>query len=151
MCFSIWRLVVPCLLSNTVAGIQGDRVFGRVFQIKSLLFQTPFLQSQLNMEIGVLVEHFDIYLLQLQPQLGRYKAVDDLGETDDKNYYDAKMNGSVTKPLHEQQLHLLFEFRRWFTVNCGDVVKSFLNFDTDIATQFEGPNQLMHGTQWKLY
>eukprot|EP00542_Grammatophora_oceanica_P004753 CAMPEP_0194068356 /NCGR_PEP_ID=MMETSP0009_2-20130614/87049_1 /TAXON_ID=210454 /ORGANISM="Grammatophora oceanica, Strain CCMP 410" /LENGTH=63 /DNA_ID=CAMNT_0038721449 /DNA_START=2195 /DNA_END=2386 /DNA_ORIENTATION=- len=48
--------------------------------------------------------HFDFYLLQVQPRLGSREAVDDLDETDDKNYSSAKMIGSVTKPLHEKQL-----------------------------------------------
>uniref|UniRef100_A0A7S1UXI6 Uncharacterized protein n=1 Tax=Grammatophora oceanica TaxID=210454 RepID=A0A7S1UXI6_9STRA len=47
------------------------------------------------------------------------------------------MIGSVTKPLHEQQVDRLLEVRRWSEANCRDAVKFFLNFDTNIATQSE--------------
>jgi len=46
------------------------------------------------------VQHFSIGLLQLHPQLGSCEAVDDLDETDEKNYSAAKMTGSFTNPLH---------------------------------------------------
>jgi len=65
-----------------------------------LLFRAPFLLCQRKIEMGVLVDYFDFYLLQLQPQLGSREAVDDLDETDEKNYSAAKMTGSFTNPLH---------------------------------------------------
>jgi hypothetical protein len=112
MVFSVRRLVIPCLLANTRAGLDEPRVFQRVMKIISLLWRTPMYRDRMKGELGIMMEHFALRVLRLGPQLlqsrqtkMRSQAVDDLSSC----------------PLLLQQLDVLQEMKRWFMLDpkCG--------------------------------
>lgn len=150
MVFSVRRLVVPCLLTNTASGLQDARIFRRMMQIISTLWQTPLFRRHLRMELGVLIEHFALGVLQLDPQILAPHRMNELNPYTNDVASDPLNFGDIVEPLFRQQIDLLFEIKRWFKGDGQDIVELFLNFDTDISSSFEGPNQLIPGTQWKL-
>ena len=150
MVFSVRRLVVPCLLTNTACGLQDARIFRRMMQIISMLWQTPLFRRHLKMELGVLIEHFGLGILQLDPQILAPHRMNELNPYTNDVTSDPLNFGDIVDPLFHQQIDLLFEVKRWFKGDCRDIVELYLNFDTDISSSLEGPNQLIPGTQWKL-
>lgn len=149
--FSVRRLLVPCLLSNTSPGLHDARVYRRVVRILSELWRNRCIRYKMKMELGILMEHFVLRLLQLGPQLLPPHRMGELGANDPSSATpDGDLSGEISGPLYKQQIDALFEINRWFDKEPLDFVEFFLNFDTDIAQHIEGANHLMPGTQWRI-
>ena len=143
MVFCVRRLVVPCLLANSRAGLEDPHVFGRMIQIISLLWRTPLYRERMKGEMGMLIEHFGLRLLRLGPQLQQSRSY--IGKK-------SREGDSFTCPLLMQQLDLLKEIKRWFSSDPKSTIEMYLNFDTDLScSQETGPSQLLPGTQWKVF
>jgi hypothetical protein len=138
LAFSIRRLVVPCLLSNTQAALEDPKVFRRVIRIISELWSSPVYRRHCKAELGILIEHFALRMLQLGPQLITSNKVD----------LDSEQ---ATLSLLSQQIELIKEIKNWFSDDPKDVIELYLNYDTDISSQISGPIQLLPGTQFKLF
>ena len=141
MVFSVRRLVVPCILANTRAGLENACVFQRMLRIVSLLWRTPLYRDRMKGEIGMLIEHFALRLLQLGPQLQQSRPVHTKPSDLD----------NLSCPLFRQQLDLVKEIKRWFSADPKAAAELYLNFDTDITSQSAGPMPLLPGTQWKVF
>jgi hypothetical protein len=130
--FCVRRLVVPCLLFNTEEALNDPRVFRRTIRIVGLLWCSPVYRSNMRLELGILVEHFVLKMLQLGPQ------------------FPSKSSETMesTPPLLEQQIDLMKEITTWFTGDSRDLLELFINFDTKTRTQQgNGPMELLSGIQ----
>ncbi|CAB9523975.1 inhibited guanine nucleotide-exchange protein [Seminavis robusta] len=141
MVFAVRRLIVPCILSSTRAGLEEPRVFSRVMQIMSLLWRTPMYRDRMKGEMGILIEHFALRTLRLGPQLQQSRQMN-------RRQTDAD---DLSCPLLSQQTDVLTEIKRWFTVDPKATIEMYLNYDTDITSQVAGPMPLLPGTQWKVF
>jgi hypothetical protein len=151
MAFSIRRLVVPCLLTNTESCLEDGRVFRRIMRIVSELWRSPYYRRHMKMEIGVVVNHFALRILRLGPQIfspGIMGALENSKASNNAAPSSPKNQSKV--PLLLQQIDLLFEVRRWFNSNSSDSVEFFLNFDTDMSSHESVMSQMLPGTQWRL-
>lgn len=149
--YAIRRLVIPCLLSNTIQGLQDARVYRRLVHIVSEAWRAPMFRKSMKLEIGVVVEQFALRLLNLGPQLLTPQEMHLLNQAGMATIQNLDSAFDIfNKPLYHQQVDLLFEVNRWFHQDAKGVVEFFLNFDTDISLQNEGPNHWMPGSQWKL-
>jgi len=141
MIYSIRRLVVPCILANTRAGLEDPQVFHRLMQIMSFLWNRPMYRDRMKGEMGMLIEHFALRTLKLGPQYHQTRPANHkVSETD-----------GLSCPLLLQQLDLLKHVKHWFSVDPKATIEMYLNFDTDITSQAEGPIPLLPGTQWKVF
>lgn len=138
LAFSIRRMVVPCLLSNTQAALEDHKIFRRVIRIISELWSSPVYRRHCKAELGILIEHFAIRMLQLGPQLIAATKVD-------------LSSDQATLSLLSQQVELIKEIKNWFCDDPKDVIEFYLNYDTDISSQISGPIQLLPGTQFQLF
>lgn len=138
LAFIVRRMIAPCLLSNTKVGLENSAVFCRLVRIIFELWKSPIYRRHCKAELGVLIEHFVVRLLQLGPQLLRYDKMD-------------LFSDKAAQSLHFQQLHLLQELKRVFVIEPNQAVELFLNFDSDFAFQDTGTVQLLPGSQWKLF
>ena len=138
LAFTIRRMVVPCLLSNTRAGLEDPNIFRRVIHIVTELWTSPVYRKNCKVELGVLMDHFALKMLQMGPQLFASKKLD---------LHSDRAHIS----LLDQQLELLREVKNWFSGDPKDVIEVYLNYDTDIASQITGPIQLLPGTQLKIF
>lgn len=143
--FCIRRLVVPCLLSNSKPGLEDPRVFRRLIRIVSVLLCSPVYRKHMKAEIGVLVEHFALRMLQLGPQLLPLNRSESNGKAAFSSLAD-----ELSPSLFPQQVELVIAIKRWFSGPPTDLVELYLNFDTNIEGQINGPIQIMPGTQWKV-
>jgi hypothetical protein len=96
-------------------------------------------------EIGVLVEHFALRMLQLGPQLLPLNRLETNGKGNSAGLVD-----DLSPSLLPQQVELVMAIKRWFSGPPTDLVELYLNFDTNIEGQVNGPIQIMPGTQWKV-
>jgi hypothetical protein len=133
--FCIRRLVVPCLLFNTRETLDEPRVYRRVIRIVGILWCSPFYRSHMKLELGILLEHFVLRMLELGPQLPTKVSKSDVG----------------LPQLLEQQIELMQEIRVWFSLGSRDLLELFLNFDGDASSQMSGPIKLFSGIQWKIW
>jgi hypothetical protein len=133
--FSIRRMVVPCLLTNTRSALEDPQVYLRIFRILSELWLSPLYRQQCKVEIGILMEHFVLHVLQMKPQTIASSRLD-------------LWNDTANTSLLSQQVLALREVKLWFA-DPKDVIEFFLNYDTDICRN--GPVQLIPGTRWKLF
>lgn len=151
MAFSIRRLVVPCLLTNTESCLEDGRVFRRIIRIISELWRSPYYRRHMKMEIGVVINHFALRILRLGPQIF---SPDIMGALENKALHGTAASSSAVSqskvPLLSQQIDLLFEISRWFNSNSSDAVEFFLNFDTDMSSHESVMSQMLPGTQWRL-
>ena len=138
LAYTIRRMVVPCLLSNTSFGLEDPQVFRRMVRILTEMWCSPIYRLHCQVEIGILVDHFAIRLLQAGPQ---FVAVEHL-DLDSKH-----ANVSLLK----QQLDMIQEIKSWFSRDPKDVIEMYLNYDTDMCMQVQRPIQMMHGTQRKVF
>jgi hypothetical protein len=138
LAFSIRRMVVPCLLSNTRAALEDPQVFKRVVRIISELWCSPVYRKHCKAELGILFEHFALRLLQMGPQLIAARKVD-------------LWSDQATISLLSQQVDLLKEVKNWFSYDPKDVIELYLNYDTDISQQIGSPIHLLPGTQLKFF
>ena len=156
MAFSIRRLVVPCLLTNTEFALEDSRVYRRIMRIASELWRSPYYRRHMKMEVGVLVDQFALRILRLGPQIFPPGL---MGALEDKNSNESVSVGSFPgpnemkpyfkAPLLSQQIDLLFEISRWFSSDM-DAVEFFLNFDTNLWSHEGVIGQMLPGTQWRL-
>lgn len=151
MIYAMRRLVVPCLLANTVQGLQDARVFRRLLHIMSEVWKSPIFRQRMKLELGVLFDQFALRLLTLGPQLLSPEQMNLKDQSDSEHVQplDAGL-GMFSEPLFNHQVDLLFEVNRWFQDDARSLVEFFLNFDTDISLQNDGPNHWMPGSQAKL-
>ena len=131
--FCVRRLVVPCLLFNTEAALNDPRIFRRTIRIVGVLWCSPLYRSKMRLELGILMEHFVLKILQLGPQ------------------FPTKSSETIetTPPLLEQQIDLMKEITIWFAGDSRDLLELFLNFDTKTNTQ-DGQMELLSGIQWEV-
>ena len=126
------RLVVPCLLFNTKESLSEPRVFRRLIRIVGVLWCSSFYRRHMKLELGILLDHFVIRLLELGPQL------------------PSKSKDSFPLLL-EQQVELIQELRIWFSLGSRDLLELYLNFDAEASSQMSGPIKLLSGNQWKIW
>lgn len=138
LAFCIRRMVVPALLANTRCGLEDPQVFQRMMRIISELWCSPVYRTHCKLELGILIEHFALRMLQLGPQLVASKKL---------NLWSDQAHMS----LLAQQVEVMKEMKNWFSGDPRYVIECFLNFDTDLCAEITGPMQLMHGTQWKIF
>ena len=117
MTYIIQRLVVPTLLSNTSAAIEDYRVYRRVLRIVSQLWRNPYYRSHMKVELAILIEHFVLKVLSLDPQVHSSK----------KGELPTSSRGMPS--LLQQQLDVLEELKAWFSLNSTDVLRLHLNYD----------------------
>lgn len=134
LAFAVRRTVVPCLLWNTRAGLENPQVFRRVIRIVSELWCSPVYRKHCKVELGILIEHFALRLLELGPQCS-FELRRDSGQYS----------------LLSQQVELIGEIKNWFSSDPKDVVELYLNYDTDILSENTGPMHMMTGTRWKIF
>jgi len=130
LAFIVRRTVVPCLLENTKSVLSNPQIFRRVIRIVSELWCSPIYRSHCKVELGILIEHFGLRILELGPQC--------------KHLQDKQC-------LLPQQVELLAEIKNWFSNDPKDVIELYLNYDTDIASELTGSIQLIPGTRWQLF
>ncbi|GKY94527.1 hypothetical protein MPSEU_000418400 [Mayamaea pseudoterrestris] len=138
LAYAVRRLVVPAMLSNTRSGLENSRVYLHLIRIVTELWHSPIYRSNCKVEIGVLIEHFAIRVLQLGPQYLSPPNLDLRSE-------------QANVSLLTQQLNVLKEIRCWFNDDPKDVVEMFLNYDTDMCEELQGRGQIMHGTTWRVF
>lgn len=139
LCFLVRRMIAPCLLSNTKIGLEDSAVFSRIVRIVFELWKSPIYRRHCKAELGVLIEHFVIRLLQLGPQLLISEKRGDM------------WSDQAPRSFHFQQLSLLREIKRFFVVEPQQAVELFINYDTDFESHETGAEQLLPGSQWKLF
>lgn len=138
LAFAIRRMVVPALLSNTRCSLEDAQVFRRMIRILSELWCSPIYRKHCKIELGILIEHFVLKMLQMGPQLVASTRVD---LWSDRAHISLLM----------QQVDVVKEIRNWFSENPKSVIEMFLNFDTDLCSEITGPIQLLPGTKWKIF
>jgi Sec7 domain/Guanine nucleotide exchange factor in Golgi transport N-terminal len=149
--YCIRRLVVPCLLSNTIQGLQDSRVFRRLIHIISEMWKSPVFRQYLKLELAVLMEQFVLNLLCLGPQLLSPEQMNLLDQANSESIQPlGPMLQILSEPLYNQQVDLLFEINRWFQGDAKSLLEFFLNFNTDISDPNQTPSQWMPGGQRKL-
>ena len=124
--YAVRRTVVPCLLSNSQACLEHPHVLRRVLRIMTAMWSTPAYRNECKIEIGVLLDHFVVRLLQLGPL--------SVGGDDD---------------LVAQQVHIMEEMEIWFSNDPADVLEMFFNYDAD-GDSSTSPS-LPPGPQWNVF
>eukprot|EP00978_Attheya_sp_CCMP212_P029268 scaffold103454_cov58-Attheya_sp.AAC.1 len=151
MVYALRRLVVPGLLANTGSGLENSRVFRRILKIISELWCTNHYRNRMKMELGILIEHFVIKMLQLGPQVLSPQRLFDLqnGNKGRKRESSSSVLQDITSPLLPHQLDILVEIKKWFGSNPKDTLELFMNYDMEHNTSgFNGGT--FPGAQWKL-
>lgn len=134
LAFAVRRTVVPCLLWNTRAGLENPQVFRRVIRIVSELWCSPVYRKHCKAELGILIEHFALRILELGPQC----------------LFQLRGNQGQASLL-SQQVELIGEIKNWFSGDSKDVIELYLNYDTAIASEVTGRIQIMPGTRWQVF
>ena len=150
MAYTIRRLVVPCLLSNTGPGLEDIRVFRRMIRIISELWSSTYYRHHLKMELGVLMEHFVLKMLRLGPQVLPPKRIRDLGTKHEKTDKSSAFLDGIPSSLLSQQLTILNEIKIWFSPEPKAILELFLNFDQVDSSGNEHNFRMMPSTHWKL-
>jgi Guanine nucleotide exchange factor in Golgi transport N-terminal/Sec7 domain len=132
--FAVRRTVTPCLLWNTRAGLENPQVFRRVIRIISELWCSPFYRKHCKVELGILIEHFGLKILELGPQC-LLKSSDERG----------------IHSLLSQQIELIGEIKNWLSSDPKDVIEMYLNYDTDITEETTGQLHFLPGTSWQIF
>ncbi len=117
MTYAVRRLVVPTLLSNTSTAIEDCRVYRRILRIISQLWRNSYYQSQMKIDLAILIEHFVLKALSIGPQAQPARE-------------DELPTSSGDMPsLLQQQLDVLDELKKWFSSNPTDVIKMHRAYD----------------------
>ena len=117
MTYVVRRLVVPTLLSNTSAAIEDYRVYRRVLQIISQLWRNSYYQSQMKIDLAILIEHFLLKAISIGPQAQPARE------------NELPTSSGDMPSLLQQQLDVLDELKNWFSSNPTDVIKMHLAYD----------------------
>uniref|UniRef100_A0A7S3VDI2 Uncharacterized protein n=1 Tax=Chaetoceros debilis TaxID=122233 RepID=A0A7S3VDI2_9STRA len=127
MAYTVRRLIVTCLLSNTRAGLDDIRVFRRMMRIVTELWTNTLLRRHIKIELGVLIEHFCLKLLRLGPQVLPPKRL--------CNTTSTTLN-DMSVSLLPQQVCIVTEMKTWFQSEPRDIIELFMNFDQVDAHSF---------------
>lgn len=141
MAYTIRRLMIPCLLSNTRAGLDDIKVFRRMMRIVTELWCNPLLRRHIKIEIGVLIEHFVLKLLRLGPQVLPPKRLSKTSST--------TLN-EMSVSLLPQQVCIVTEMKTWFLSEPRDILELFMNFDQVDAQASKTQFSLLPSTHWKI-
>ena len=141
MAYIVRRLIVPCLLSNTKAGLEDIRIFRRMMKIVTELWCTQYYRQHIKIEIGVLIEHFVLKFLRLGPQVLSPKR---LSSTSSLFLQD------LPNSLLPQQVSILTEVKAWFATEPRDILELYLNFDQVDAHASKKHFRLLPSTHWKI-
>ncbi|KAL3823248.1 hypothetical protein ACHAXA_011093 [Cyclostephanos tholiformis] len=121
MTYAIRRLVVPTLLSNTSSSIENCQVYRRILRIITQLWCNPYYRCQMKIELAVLIEHFVLKLLLLEPQVHIGSASGNDGVTLSEGM----------PSLIRQQLDVLEELKLWFSSNTKDALDLYISYEND--------------------
>ena len=140
MAYTIRRLIIPCLLSNTRSGLDDIKVFRRMMKIVTELWCNRLIRRHLKIEIGVLIEHFVLKFLRLGPQVLPPKR---LSKTTSSTLNDMSVS------LLPQQVCIVTEMKTWFVSEPRDILELFMNFD-QVDAQSSKAFSLLPSTHWKI-
>lgn len=132
--YTVRRTVVPCLLWNTRPGLENPQIYRRVIRLVSELWCSPVYRKHCKVELGVLMEHFALKILELGPQC-QYTIIGERG----------------MKSLLSQQIELIGEIKNWLSSDPKDVIEMYLNYDTDITEEVTGQFHFLPGTRWQIF
>ena len=132
--YSVRRTVVPCLLWNTQPGLENPQIYRRVIRLVSELWCSPVYRKHCKVELGILIEHFALKILELGPQC-QYTHVGERG----------------IKSLLSQQIELIGEIKNWLGSDPKDVIEMYLNYDTNITEEVTGQFHFLPGTRWQIF
>ena len=132
--YTVRRTVVPCLLWNTRPSLENPQIYRRVIRLISELWCSPVYRKHCKVELGILIEHFALKLLELGPQC-QYSHVGERG----------------IDSLLLQQIELIGEIKNWLSSDPKDVIEMYLNYDTDITEHFTGQFHFLPGTRWQIF
>ena len=132
--YSVRRTVVPCLLWNTRPCLENPQIYRRVIRLVSELWCSPVYRKHCKVELGILMEHFALKILELGPQC-QYTNIDERG----------------INSLLSQQIELIGEIKNWLSSDPKDVIEMYLNYDTDITEEVTGQFHFLPGTRWQIF
>jgi hypothetical protein len=132
--YSIRRTVVPCLLWNTRPSLENPQIYRRVIRLVSELWCSPVYRTHCKVELGILIEHFALKILELGPQC---------------QYIHSGERG--INSLLSQQIELIGEIKNWLAGDPKDVIEMYLNYDTDITEEVTGQFHFLPGTRWQIF
>jgi hypothetical protein len=141
MAYTIRRLIIPCLLSNTRSGLDDIKVFRRIMRIITELWCNQLLRRHIKVEIGVLIEHFVLKILRLGPQVLPPKRLSKTTST--------TLN-EMSVSLLPQQVCIVTEMKTWFLSEPRDILELFMNFDQVDAQASKTHFSLLPSTHWKI-
>lgn len=141
MAYTIRRLIIPCLLSNTRAGLDDIKTFRRMMKIVTELWCNHLLRRYLKIEIGVLIEHFILKILRLGPQVLPPKR---LSKT------QSSILNDMVVSLLPQQVCIVTELKTWFLSEPRDVLELYMNFDQVDAQTRMTNFSLLPSSHWKI-
>ena len=141
MAYTIRRLIIPCLLSNTRSGLDDIKVFRRMMRIVTELWCNQLLRRHIKVEIGVLIEHFVLKILRLGPQVLPPKRLSKTTST--------TLN-EMSVSLLPQQVCIVTEMKTWFLSEPRDILELFMNFDQVDAQASKTHFSLLPSTHWKI-
>lgn len=141
MAYTVRRLIIPCLLSNTRSGLDDIKVFRRMMKIVTMLWCNRILRRHIKIEIGVLIEHFVLKFLRLGPQVLPPKR---LSKTRSSALND------MTVSLLPQQVCIVTEMKSWFISEPRDILELYMNFDQVDAQSSKAHFSLLPSTHWKI-
>ena len=141
MAYAIRRLVVPCLLANTRAGLDDIKIFRRIMKIVSELWCNNLIRKHMKIEIGVLIEHFVLKILRLGPQVLIPKRL--------SNRASSTLD-EMSVALLPQQVCVVNEVKTWFLSEPRDILELYMNFDQVDAESAKKHFSLLPSSHWKI-
>jgi len=141
MAYAIRRLVVPCILSNTSAGLEDIQIFKRMMNVVSELWNSKHYRKHIKIELGVLIEHFVLKFLRLGPQVVPPTRL---------SLKPMAISNNIKSSLFLHQLVVLSEVGIWFSSDPRDILELFLNFDQVDATTSQNHIHLLPSSHWKI-
>lgn len=141
MAYAIRRLVVPCLISNTRAGLDDIKIFRRVMKIVSELWCNNLIRKHMKIEIGVLIEHFVLKFLRLGPQVLIPKRL---------SSRPSSTLDEMSVALLPQQVCIVNEIKAWFLTEPRDILELYMNFDQVDAESAKRHFSLLPSSHWKI-
>lgn len=139
--YNIRRLVVPCILSNTKAGLEDIKVFRRMMKIVTAMWCDSNIRRHMKIEIGVLIEHFVLKFLRLGPQVLPPKRLSSTSSF---------LLNELPVSLLPQQVFIVKEIKTWFQAEPRDILELFMNFDHVDAQTSQKKFHLLPSTHWKI-
>jgi hypothetical protein len=72
--YSIRRLVVPCVLSNSLLGDNNQIVFRRCFSLVKKLWESPVFRRKHKVELAILLDQYVLRILRFGPMVDALSA-----------------------------------------------------------------------------